>query len=333
MLRDVGIVDPSTTVLGRADAAAARARPHRLHPHRRSPGRAGRRPRRGARRAAVLAVDDGHPVDRGGRRGQRRRPAVVPGVRVARPRTGEGDDRACRGGRLRGADRHRRHGDARQARARRAPRLLPAAEDRPRHPAAGRHPPRLDVAVRAVRAGALRQRRRPGRRRRRQHRGGAGRLHQHPVRPGPVVGRHRVDALRVGRPDRAQGDPDRGRRRCSPSSTASRRSPCRTTAAASSTTRRRRSASWRPVVDAVGERDRGVLRRRRAPRQRHRQGRRARCPGLHDRPRLPLRRSPPAASAASTTCSRLLDADVRRTMALVGATDVAALGRELVEPV
>ena len=48
-------------------AVPARARPDRVHPHRRPAGRARRRPRRRAGRAAVHAVDAEHPLDRGGR--------------------------------------------------------------------------------------------------------------------------------------------------------------------------------------------------------------------------------------------------------------------------
>ena len=132
-------------------AAAVPARPgaDRLHPHRRPRGRAGRRPRRGARRPAVHAVDAGDPLDRGGRRGQQR-PEVVPGLRVARPRARQGHGRALPGGRLRGARADRRHGGARAPRARRAAGLRAAAEARARHAPRRRRAPRLDVGVRPI---------------------------------------------------------------------------------------------------------------------------------------------------------------------------------------
>ena len=68
VLREVGDVDPSTTLLGRPLAVPAGAGADRLHPHRRPPGGARRRPGRRTGGSAVLAIDDGHPVDRGGRR-------------------------------------------------------------------------------------------------------------------------------------------------------------------------------------------------------------------------------------------------------------------------
>ena len=90
--------------------------------------------------------------------------------------------------------------------------LLAAADDRARHDPRRRAAPGLDLGVRPRRADPLRQRRRPGRRRRRLA-GHAVGLHQHPVRSGAVLGRRRVAALGVGRPDRRQGHPDgRGRR-------------------------------------------------------------------------------------------------------------------------
>ena len=113
MLRSVGDVDPSTTLLGKPLPYPARAGADRVHPHRRSRGRAGRRPGGRAGGAAVHAVDAVDPVDRGGRRGQRR-PAVVPGVRVARPRVGQGDGRPLPRDGLRGARAHGRHRRARR---------------------------------------------------------------------------------------------------------------------------------------------------------------------------------------------------------------------------
>ena len=163
-------------------------------------------------------------------------------------------DRAA-AARLRGARAHRRHRGARPPRARRAPRVLAAAHDRAAHDRRRRAAPGVDVGVRAQRADPVRQRRRP-RRRRRRVAGHAVRLHQHAVRPGAVVGRRRVAALGLGRPDRRQGHPDRRRRACSPPTPASTRSRCRTTAAASSTARPRRSRSSRrsPTRSAAASR-------------------------------------------------------------------------------
>ena len=142
-----------------AAAVPARAGADRLHAHRRSAGRAGRGPGRRAGRPAVHAVDAGHPLDRGGRRGQRR-PEVVPGLRLARPRDRQGDGRPLPGVRVRGARADRRHGRARAAGARRPAGLRAAAEARARHAARRRRAPRVDVGVRPVRADRVRQRRR-----------------------------------------------------------------------------------------------------------------------------------------------------------------------------
>ena len=70
-------------------------------------------------RRAVLAVDDEHPLDRGGRCGQRR-PEVVPGLHLEGPGARARAGRAIGRRRLRGAVAHRRHGGARQPRARRS---------------------------------------------------------------------------------------------------------------------------------------------------------------------------------------------------------------------
>ena len=78
------------------------------------------------------------------------RAAVVPGLRVARPRHGQGDDRARRRVRVRGDRAHRRHRGARPARPRRAPRLHHAAQARARHPRRRRPASRVDVALRAL---------------------------------------------------------------------------------------------------------------------------------------------------------------------------------------
>ena len=71
---------------------------------------------------------------------------MVPGVRLARPRPRRGDDRARRRGPLRGARPDRRHRRVRPARARRAPRLLAAADDRPADHRRRRAPPGWTLA-------------------------------------------------------------------------------------------------------------------------------------------------------------------------------------------
>ena len=75
-------------------------------------------------------------------------------------------DRAA-AARLRGARPHRRHRGVRPPRARRAPRLLTAADASVRARSSTVRSTRLDVGVRAQRTHPLRQRRRPRRRRRR----------------------------------------------------------------------------------------------------------------------------------------------------------------------
>ena len=147
VLRDVSHVDPSTTLLGRPLPIPLVLAPDRVHPHRRSPGRAGRGPRRRARRPALHAVHAGHPLDRGGRARQDVRAQVVPGLRVARPGDGQGDDRPGPGGRLRGHHGHGRHRRARQARSRRAPRLRAAPQDRAGDDDRRRPPPGLDAGA------------------------------------------------------------------------------------------------------------------------------------------------------------------------------------------
>ena len=73
ILRDVSTVDTSREVLGQAGRAAVRDRADRLHPDDAGRGRDRRRHRGRRGRHPVLAVDDGHHVDRG-RRG--RQPAT-----------------------------------------------------------------------------------------------------------------------------------------------------------------------------------------------------------------------------------------------------------------
>jgi len=197
VLRGIEKVDITSTVLGQALAYPHRARADRLHPDRRPRRRARRRPGCSARRAPLHALDDEHPLDRGGPRRQRR-PPLVPGLRVARPRAGEGDDRpapeplatrrSCSPSTP--AVLGRRERDVRRGFS------LPAF-DRARHHPRRRPAPRVDVVVRAERADPLRQRRgtRRGRRGLTGHPVG---LHQHPVRPGARVVRRRLAALGCG---------------------------------------------------------------------------------------------------------------------------------------
>ena len=70
ILRDVSTVDTSREVLGKRVGAAVRHRADRLHPDDADRGRDRRRDGRGRRGHPVLAVDDGHHVDRGRRRGR-----------------------------------------------------------------------------------------------------------------------------------------------------------------------------------------------------------------------------------------------------------------------
>ena len=168
---------------------------------------------------------------------------------------------------------------ARQARARRAPRLLPAAEDRPGHARSqgAVHP---GWTWRFVRAEPVRFANVAGQRRRRR-RTARWRLADYvntqfdpglswadidwmrSVWDGPIVlkGIQTVADARARRRARHRGD-----RPVEP-----RRPPARRRADA--------DQPRRPGGRRGRRRRRGVLRRRRAPRQRHRQGRRARCHG------------------------------------------------------
>ena len=193
----------------------------------------------------VHAVDAQHPLDRGGPRRQRR-PPVVPGLRLARPRAGQGDDRPGRRRPLRGARAHRRHRGARPARARRAPRVLAAAHDRARHDRRRRPPPRLDVVVRAQRTRSASPTSSAATSATAPRRSPSSDYINTQFDPALVVGRRRLAALGVGRPDRAQGHPDRRGRRARRRRAASTPSRCPTTAAASSTARPPRSRSSRP---------------------------------------------------------------------------------------
>ena len=86
----------------------------------------------------------------------------------------------------------------------------------------------------------------------------------------------------------AQGHPVASTTPCSPPSVASTPSPSPTTAGASSTRRRRRS-TWSPRGRRRRRAHGDHLRRRGAAGERHRQGRRPRRHGVHGRPGLPLR--------------------------------------------
>ena len=136
------------------------------------------------------------------------RPALVPGVRVEGPRPRARHGRTRRRSGLRGARDHRRHGEPRPPRARRPPGVHVAAEARPRHDPRRHHPSRLDVALRPLRADPLRQRgdvqgrRQPVRRIAPDRPGREGVV---AVRPGAVVGRHRVVPIDLERADRPQG--------------------------------------------------------------------------------------------------------------------------------
>ena len=94
----------------------------------------------------------------------------------------------------------RRHRRARPARAGRPPGLHAAAEDRPGHAPRRRAAPRLDVGLRAGRADRVRQRGRRGRGRRVATPVTLADYINAPVRPDAVVGRRRVAALDLGRP-------------------------------------------------------------------------------------------------------------------------------------
>ena len=200
---------------------------------------------------------------------------------------------------------------------------------RARHARRRRAPPGLDVGLRPQRADPLRQRRRP-RRRRRRLAGHAVRLHQHPVRPRAVVGRRRLAALGVGRPDRRSRASRPSTTPSSPPSAASTPSPCRTTAAASSTAPRHRSTSWRP----------SPTRSAGAPRSSATAASGGAATSSRPSPPAPTRAWPggptstasaPPASGASTASSTGSHADLVRTMSLLGAGTVADLDRSLLD--
>ena len=330
VLRSVGHVDPSTTLLGRPLPFPLVLAPTGFTRVADPQGELAVGTGRRAGRAPVHAVDAGHPVDRGGRRRQRRSP-VVPGLRVARPGPGQGDDRSLRRVRATrrwcsrstppcsvgasatcaGGSRCRRRSVS--ARCSTAPCTL-----------AGRG--RSCAPSRSCSPTSSAGRRRTGRRDRPRV---LVRVRQQPVRPGPVVGRRRVAALDVGRPDRDQGHPVGGR--------------CRAR-------RRARRRGHRPVqprrptarLGPGADRPRGAGGRG-GRRPASRSSATAACGGAATSSRRwpsVRRRAWPGgptctgsarpASAASTTCSGCSQADVRRTMALVGAGTIADLTPDLV---
>ena len=132
--------------------------PNRIHPDRRSAGRAGGGEGRGPGRRPLRPVDDGHPHHRGGGRGLLRA-KVVPGLHLAGSGSGPLPARAGRRGRLRGHPPHRRHRGARPAGAGRASGLHPATQDRSRNDRRRDAPPRLDQGLPPQRPDQLRQRR------------------------------------------------------------------------------------------------------------------------------------------------------------------------------
>ena len=138
-----------------------------------------------------------------------------------------------------------------------------------------------------------------------------------PVRPDAVVVRRRMAAVGVGRPDRAQGHPDRRRRQAGGRGRRRRRSRCRTTAAASSTMRRRRSrsSSRSPRPSGPGEIicDGGVRRGSDIVKAIALGATR-----LLDRAALPVRDWAPPASAGSIRSCEFFRDGIARTMALSG---------------
>ena len=193
---------------------------------------AGARRRRAARHP-VLAVHDGHHVDRGRRGSEPARPQLVPALHVEGPRPVDGPGRPGGEGGVRHAAGHRRRPGGGRAAARQAQRHLhparPERPDRPRRPA----PAGVVVQLPHHRAAGLRV-------------------------AGPMVGHGRRADRHDVRPDRRPsrtwpGSGTSGRARSSskasrPSTTpaasptsVSTASSCRTTAGDSSTGRRSRS--------------------------------------------------------------------------------------------
>ena len=132
--------------------------------------------------------------------------------------------------------------------------LHAAAEARPRHDPRRHHPPRLDVALCPLRADPVRQRRDVEGRRQPVRRIAPDRPRREgvvAVRPGAVVGRHRVVPLDLERGDRAQGravggrrPPRRRARHRGDRPVQPRRPPARQRAGDPRTRRPRRRRSW-----------------------------------------------------------------------------------------
>ncbi len=305
-----------------AAADPARARPDRVHPHRRPAGRAGRRPGRARGPGCPTRCRRWRPAR------SRRSPPPAGGRRWFQVYVWR--DRGLVKDMIERAAAHGYEALVltvdtavpRPPRARRAPWVHAAAEARPGHDPRRRRPPGVDVAVRPRRADPLRQRGDAQRRRPARRRATAVALAEYinaAVRPGAVVGRHRVDALGVERPDRAQGDPDRrdaqiaaehGVDAIALSNHGGRQldgAPATLDLVA-------------PVAEAVGGRveiicDGGVRRGSDIVKAVA-----LGADGVHGRAGVPLRARRRPASSASTTCSTWFDADVRRTMALLGVT-------------
>jgi hypothetical protein len=301
VLRGVTDVDVGSTLARPPARLSPGAGPHRLHPHRRPGRRAGRGPGRGPRRAPVHPVDPRHPLHRGGPGGERRT-AVVPGLRLARPGAGGGHGPAGRGRRLRGARAHRRHRGARAARARRAPRLLAAA------PGSGRRRSSTGCCPPGGRGRSCAANRSasptwPARRGRRVVAGEPVRLHHRAVRPVPVVGRRRVAALDLGRPDPAQGSPT-GRRRVTAADLGVDAVVLSNHGGRQLDGAPAPSAPRRPGGRRGRRPHRGDLRRRRAPRRATSSRPSLRGPGPAPSGAPTCTASAPEANAVSTTCCR-----------------------------
>ena len=229
-----------------------------------------------------------HPLDRGGARGQRRA-ALVPGLRVARPRAGQGDDRAGRGRRATrrscspSTPRCSAGASATCAAASRCRPTIGPAHDRRR-----RAPPGVDVGVRAQRADPVRQRRRAAT---------------------SATARRRSPCPTTSTPSstrRCRGTTSTGCARCGTARSCSRASRPSTTrvlaadagvdaiALSNHGGRQLDGAPATLLARRAGRRrgrrpHRDHLRRRRAAGQRHRQGGRRRRHRVHGRPRVPLR--------------------------------------------
>ena len=297
-----------------------RARTDRVHPSRAPRGRARRGAGGGERRRPLHPLHAEHLFHRGSARRQRG-PAVVPGLRLARPRVGQGDGGPCRRGALRGARADGRHRGAGAPGARR--------------------PPRVRVAARARAADLPRRRRctRSGR--------GASCAATRSASPTSSAATWAMPPPRS--PCRSTSAPSSTPRSAwadvewlqavwdgpivlkgvqTEADAALRRtwgsppSRCPTTAGASSTARRHPSRSWLPCADAVRRPHGHHLRRRPSARQRHREGAGGGRDGLHGGPRLSLRARRRPASAGWTACSRGGTTTWSARMTLLGVADV-----------